>query len=237
MTLRQLSAASGATASNLSRYEQGHTMPRLDTLHRVVAGLGLTIADLHRAQQTVAHLPEKAENGTLPPDTGTPQARTGRQAALRLAQEAGKAVAHCCLAFMEIQAGGWPGRLPGGRPAPPSGVSGLSAACSQSRLPRGPASAGRCSAATSTAASTPTLPNLVKVLRAMDCTAEDFGQAPWTLGMPRLKVTTLTVRASQEQARRWARVARYLGCRSVSAWLEELADEQSLRVEDRRNSP
>jgi hypothetical protein len=49
--------------------------------------------------------------------------------------------------------------------------------------------------------------------------------------MPRLKVTSFTVHASQEQARRWARVARYLGCRSVSAWLEELAEEQGRRVE------
>jgi hypothetical protein len=47
-----------------------------------------------------------------------------------------------------------------------------------------------------------------------------------------MKSTTYTVRASAEQARRWARVARYLGCRSVSTWLEELADEQSRRVED-----
>jgi hypothetical protein len=47
----------------------------------------------------------------------------------------------------------------------------------------------------------------------------------------RLKVTTFTVRASQQQARRWARVARYLGCRSVCAWLDELADEQARRVE------
>jgi hypothetical protein len=46
----------------------------------------------------------------------------------------------------------------------------------------------------------------------------------------RLKVTTFTVRASQAQARRWALVARYLGCRSVSAWLEELAAEQARRV-------
>ncbi len=54
------------------------------------------------------------EDGTLPPDTRTPQPQAGmsRQAAPRLAQEAGKAVAHCCLAFMEIQAGGW--RLPSG---------------------------------------------------------------------------------------------------------------------------
>ncbi len=46
-----------------------------------------------------------------------------------------------------------------------------------------------------------------------------------------VKTTTYTVRASAQQARRWARVARYLGCRSVSAWLEELAKEQAARIE------
>jgi transcriptional regulator with XRE-family HTH domain len=113
LTLRQLSAATGSTPSSLSRYEKGRQMPRLDTLRRIVAGLGLTMADLHRAQQTVTRLPEECasdEDGTLPPDTREPQAGMSRQAALRLAQECGKAVAHCCLAFMEIQAGGW--RLP-----------------------------------------------------------------------------------------------------------------------------
>jgi hypothetical protein len=49
----------------------------------------------------------------------------------------------------------------------------------------------------------------------------------------RIKIATYTVRASREQARRWARVARYLGCRSVSAWLEEMAEEQAERVEER----
>jgi hypothetical protein len=48
---------------------------------------------------------------------------------------------------------------------------------------------------------------------------------------PRLKTVTYTVRATQSQAARWARVARFLGCRSVSAWLEELAEEQARRVE------
>lgn len=47
----------------------------------------------------------------------------------------------------------------------------------------------------------------------------------------RLKVGSFTVRASQEQARRWVRVARYLGYKSVSTWLHELADEQAQRVE------
>ncbi|HEY6320831.1 MAG TPA: hypothetical protein VJA16_04660 [Thermoanaerobaculia bacterium] len=50
--------------------------------------------------------------------------------------------------------------------------------------------------------------------------------------MPQLKVATFTVRASREQARRWARVARYLKCRSVAAWLEEMADEASERLEE-----
>jgi transcriptional regulator with XRE-family HTH domain len=112
LTLRQLSAATGSTPSSLSRYEKGRQMPRLDTLRRIVAALDLTMADLLRAQQTVTRLPDGSanEDGTLPPDTREPQAGMSRQAALRLAQEAGKAVAHCCLAFMEIQAGGW--RLP-----------------------------------------------------------------------------------------------------------------------------
>jgi hypothetical protein len=48
----------------------------------------------------------------------------------------------------------------------------------------------------------------------------------------RLKVQTFTVRASQAEARRWARVARFLGCRSVSAWLEEIGEEQARRVEE-----
>jgi hypothetical protein len=47
-----------------------------------------------------------------------------------------------------------------------------------------------------------------------------------------MSVVAFTVRASRAEARRWARVARYLGCRSVSAWLEELADEQARRVDE-----
>jgi hypothetical protein len=46
-----------------------------------------------------------------------------------------------------------------------------------------------------------------------------------------LKYMWFTVRASREEARQWVRVARYLGCRSVSAWLEELAEEQARRVD------
>jgi hypothetical protein len=46
-----------------------------------------------------------------------------------------------------------------------------------------------------------------------------------------MKTTTDRVRASAEQARRWALVARWLKCRSVASWLEEQAEEQSKRLE------
>jgi hypothetical protein len=47
-----------------------------------------------------------------------------------------------------------------------------------------------------------------------------------------IKTTTFTVRATREQARRWALVARWLKCRSVSVWLEEMAEEASKRLEE-----
>jgi transcriptional regulator with XRE-family HTH domain len=108
MTTRQLSAASGLPVAALGRYEQGHSLPRVETLRRIVAAMGLTMMDLYRAQQSAGECAEKIEDGTLPPDTRTPPP-TAHKAALRLAQECGKAVAHCCLAFLELQAGGWTG--------------------------------------------------------------------------------------------------------------------------------
>ncbi len=54
---------------------------------------------------------------------------------------------------------------------------------------------------------------------------------------PRLKTVSFSVRATQTQAARWGRVARFLGCRSVSAWLEELAEEQAQRVGERMPPP
>ena len=68
MTLRQLSAATGSTPSSLSRYEKGHQMPRLDTLRRVVAGLGLTMPDLPAPATAVLTVAaRRSENGTRLP--------------------------------------------------------------------------------------------------------------------------------------------------------------------------
>jgi len=110
MTLRQLAAAAEpCSVASLTRYEQGHSLPRVVILRRIVAAMGLTMEDLYRAQQTAGEYGGKVEDGTLPPDTRTtlspPAPSSHHQAAVRLAQECGKAVAHCCLAFMDLQAG------------------------------------------------------------------------------------------------------------------------------------
>ncbi len=121
MTLRQLAAQVGCTSTALARYEQGIRQPCARTLGRIVAAMGLTLTDLYRAQQRPAGQEGPPEDGTLPPDTRepdtlpldtraldirTPPARSHKDI-LRLAQECGKAVAHCCLAFMDLQTGSW----------------------------------------------------------------------------------------------------------------------------------
>jgi transcriptional regulator with XRE-family HTH domain len=112
MTLRQLAAAAApCTVASLTRYEQGQSLPHVAILRRIVAAMGASMEDLYRAQQAAGEVGGKVEDGTLPPDTRTtppPTTTPHHQAAVRLAQECGKAVAHCCLAFMELQAGGRP---------------------------------------------------------------------------------------------------------------------------------
>jgi transcriptional regulator with XRE-family HTH domain len=129
LTLQQVSALSDIRRPNLSRYETGHTLPRYDNLLRIMGAMDLPMTALDRAQQVLDDLMGKGNRGRyvrdssaalpeerppslltpapsrLPPPGGIPE--LPRRAALRLAQETGKAVAHCCLAFLELQAGGW----------------------------------------------------------------------------------------------------------------------------------
>lgn len=46
MTLRQLSEASGASYSNLSKVETGKLSPTFDTMERIARGLGVSISEL-----------------------------------------------------------------------------------------------------------------------------------------------------------------------------------------------
>jgi transcriptional regulator with XRE-family HTH domain len=116
MTPDEVSAASGVTRSNISRFETGKTMPRYDTMRRLVKAMRFPLSALHEAQRVVDGLmgrdtgeDDAGGDGTLPPDVRT-EAREpalSRQEAVRLAQEVGKAFAHVTLAFLEVKAGGW----------------------------------------------------------------------------------------------------------------------------------
>jgi transcriptional regulator with XRE-family HTH domain len=96
----QLAEAAGVSPVGISHWERGQHKPREETLSRILEALDLPPEAIDRAQDFARH---PASDGTLPPDDRGEQ----RKAALRLAQECGRAVAHCCLAFMELQAGGW----------------------------------------------------------------------------------------------------------------------------------
>ena len=107
LTPVELSTAAGVTAATIHRYERGCcNSPRHKTIKSLMDALGLPVPLLYQTQQLV----DEVVMGTSPAD-GRPQ--ICRQDALRLAQEVGKAVAHCCLAFMELQAGGWEGKRHG----------------------------------------------------------------------------------------------------------------------------
>jgi transcriptional regulator with XRE-family HTH domain len=109
LTQRQVAELAGLNPQRICKAERGTAYPRHSQLLRILAGMGVTFAALHRAQELVQDpMGEDAEPMDAP--DFTPE--EAHQAAVRLAQEAGKAVAHCCLSFMEMGARGW--RLPSG---------------------------------------------------------------------------------------------------------------------------
>jgi len=104
MTQRQVAELAGLTPQQVCKIERGNSYPRQSILKSVLAGMGVTFAALHRAQELVQDPMGEVAEPIDAPDF-TPE--EAHQAALRLAQEAGKAVAHCCLSFMEMGARGW----------------------------------------------------------------------------------------------------------------------------------
>jgi transcriptional regulator with XRE-family HTH domain len=110
LTQRHVAEKAGLTTARLCKIERGYNYPRQSILKRVLDGMGVTFAALHRAQELVQDpMGEDAEPLDAP--EFTPE--EAHKAALKLAQEAGRAVAHAALAFMEMGASGWGGRLPG----------------------------------------------------------------------------------------------------------------------------
>jgi transcriptional regulator with XRE-family HTH domain len=104
MTQRQVAELSGLNPQQICKAERGQFYPRHSNLRRILAGMGVNFAALHRAQELVADPMGEVAEPIDAPDF-TPE--EAHQAAVHLAQEAGKAVAHCCLSFMEMGAQGW----------------------------------------------------------------------------------------------------------------------------------
>ncbi len=94
MTQGQVAAQAGLTPQRICKAERGSCYPQRSHLKRILAGMGVTFAALHRAQELVADPMGEVAEPIDAPDF-TPE--EAHQAAVRLAQEAGKAVAHCCL--------------------------------------------------------------------------------------------------------------------------------------------
>lgn len=106
MTQMQLAEKAALTKQQICKIERGYIDLRQSSLKRILDGMDVTFAAFHRAQELVE---DPMGEANTPIDDGPDfmASEEGHQTAVRLAQEAGKAVAHCCLAFMELQAGGW----------------------------------------------------------------------------------------------------------------------------------
>ena len=104
LSQRQVAQAAGITPQRLCKAERGYFYPRPAALKRILGAMGVTYAALHRAQELVQ---DPMGEGAEPIDAPDFTPEEAHQAAVQLAQEAGRAVAHCCLSFLEMGARGW----------------------------------------------------------------------------------------------------------------------------------
>jgi transcriptional regulator with XRE-family HTH domain len=105
LTQRQLAEAAGIRQwAKIGLIERGKHFPHPSTLKRILDAMDLGFDALYRAQAFVLS-PQCDELEGIAGAVFEPEA--GRQAALKLAQDVGRAVAGCCLAFVEM---GFPGR-------------------------------------------------------------------------------------------------------------------------------
>jgi transcriptional regulator with XRE-family HTH domain len=107
MSQGQVAERAGLTPQRVCKMERGYSYPRQYSLRRFLEAMGVSFAALHRAQELVQDPMGEVAEPIDAPDF-TPE--EAHQAAVKLAQEAGRAVAHVALTFMEMGAKGWKGR-------------------------------------------------------------------------------------------------------------------------------
>jgi transcriptional regulator with XRE-family HTH domain len=106
MTQIEVAEKAAVTKQVVCKIEHGSISPRHSVVKRLLSSMDVTVSALHRAQELIQD-PSGEVNEGIEDAPDFRSSEEGHLTAVRLAQEAGKAVAHCCLAFMELQAGGW----------------------------------------------------------------------------------------------------------------------------------
>jgi transcriptional regulator with XRE-family HTH domain len=235
MSRNALARAARISAGNLSNYERGLSLLREETLARLMKTLGLPLDAPHRAEE-FAEFP--AGRGRHPAARRAPDGQAGRGRARSGGRQGGRA-RHPRLpgAGGRRMAGGlirWSLTIESPTRSPlRSGASGSGVSAGSRSSRRWPGSARESWRPMRTASSAPACRHPYQLVNGPRLLRRRVRPPPGAMGHPRrLKVTTFTARASQEQARRWALVARWLKCRSVAAWLEEMAEEQSKRLDE-----
>src|ERR1700730_18119336 len=101
LTVVDVSRQTGLSRQHLSSYERGKSMPTIESLQKLSNALGVPIGNFYQAQLQIERIgngtegeQEESGDGTSPPHSREPVPAITHKAALKLAQEVGKAVAH-----------------------------------------------------------------------------------------------------------------------------------------------
>jgi transcriptional regulator with XRE-family HTH domain len=117
MTQRQVAELAGLNPQRICKAERGQFYPRHGNLKRILAGMGVTFAAVHRAQELVV---DPMGEGAEPIDAPDFTPEEAHQAAVRLAQEARAPVAPPSrtrpTAASSPHAGAWPPEPPQPQP-------------------------------------------------------------------------------------------------------------------------
>lgn len=91
MSQKELEQASGVRNNAISKYESGKAVPKLETLLRLTAGLGLPLATVEEAKAFIERLNHLADPGGVNPGAAArPGARDLRREIEQVSAEAGR---------------------------------------------------------------------------------------------------------------------------------------------------
>jgi transcriptional regulator with XRE-family HTH domain len=113
MSQKELEQASGVRNNAISKYESGKAVPKLETLLRLTAGLGLPLATVEEARAFIERLNQLADPGVeSSAPTARPGARDLRREIDQVSAEAGRVATRLSALVLDLLS-----RLPEAAPA------------------------------------------------------------------------------------------------------------------------